>query len=134
MTRPALPLVFHFCTLRATSLKSGRVEPFCPTSRSWKSEEPGLEVWHSTRTPLSAYSRNGSRESFPRYGLTVTASNPQKLEDGLSVRLSRRTDVASLGVADDGDVIRFYVLQGALKGLQAIGIAQGFVEGDMFGL
>ena len=39
------------------------------------------------------------------------------------------SDVAALGVADDGDVIRD-VLQGALKGLQA-GNAQGFVEGHV---
>merc|ERR1719291_958993 len=47
------------------------------TSSVWMSAEPGFDVLHRMNTPFAASFRNGCTPSPPRYGLTVTQSQPK---------------------------------------------------------
>ena len=50
-------------------------------TNDWKSSPPGLLVRHRAMTPPPSFRlcvKNGSTESVPRYGLTVTACAPYR--------------------------------------------------------
>ena len=98
------------------------------SSSSWMSAPPGLDVRTSTnaRPPEALQaSANGSSESAPRYGLTVSASAsggdaPPRREVRRGVGLGRRADVAALAVGDHEQPALAREVGDALGGREAV--------------
>ena len=84
---------------RRSRRRRRRRGPGAPRRRGWTSGT-------ARRRSGPARSRSGAIASSPRYGLTVTASAPEHVEQRDRLAGGRGADVAALGVGDERDVRR----------------------------
>ena len=104
---------------------------------SWMSPAPAFDVRTSRKMPAPCRrqaARNGSIESRPRNGLTVSASAsggaPARLEEGGGVRACGGADVAALAVGDHEQADLARVGAHRLERAPAVG-AERLEEGDL---
>jgi len=102
--------------------------------RSWNSPDEGFDVFTSTNTPRPARARatNGASASLPRYGFTVTASQPKSpLPRNASAISGRgRADIAPLGVCNRDEIERTGKSQHLRKCLQSVNSPR-FEKGEL---